>query len=172
MSNSTLKILPALMVAITAILLSQPVRAGVINNIVLTENSDTSLTATYNGSTSGVTVSSGVHSWVITFPATVSFNDIFVVWVEPENSGEVNAVEFLGGNVAQVLSEATTGIPSVPNGTTITNVGTDSSNGGSISVTFFDNGDTTRTPDTGTALSLFGLSLMGLALLRRKFVLS
>src|ERR1700693_724582 len=36
-----------------------------------------------------------------------------------------------------------------------------------IDVTFHDNGDTAAVPDTGTTGSLFGLSLAGLAFLRR-----
>jgi len=51
------KIVLSLAVGITAALVSQPVFAGVIEHqLVLTENSSTSLTATYDGSTSGVTV--------------------------------------------------------------------------------------------------------------------
>ena len=58
MPNPTLKILPALMVAITAAWVTQPVFGGLIttNEIVMTENSSSSLIVTYNGSTSGVTV--------------------------------------------------------------------------------------------------------------------
>jgi hypothetical protein len=49
MSKSTLKMLPALMIAITAALVTQPMRAGAIDTLVITENSSTSLTAILNG---------------------------------------------------------------------------------------------------------------------------
>ncbi len=48
MSKPTLKLLPALMIAIAAALVTQPVHAGVIDSLVITENSSTSLTATLN----------------------------------------------------------------------------------------------------------------------------
>ena len=51
MSKSTLKILPALMIAITAALVTQPMRAGTIDTLVITEFSSTSLTAVLNGTT-------------------------------------------------------------------------------------------------------------------------
>jgi len=50
MSISSLKILPALMVAITAAWATQPVFGGAVHQFVLTENSSTSLSATYDGS--------------------------------------------------------------------------------------------------------------------------
>ena len=55
MSSPTLKILPALMIAITAALVTQPMRAGAIDTLVITELSSTSLTAlltTPSGTTS------------------------------------------------------------------------------------------------------------------------
>lgn len=71
-------------------------------------------------------------------------------------------------NQSNVISDGDFGLAGVPNGTPIANVGTDTSNGASISVTFFDKGDVATAPDTGTTGSLFGLSLMGLTFLRRK----
>jgi len=162
------------MVAITAALVTQPVRAvPIVNNIVITENSSTSLTATYDGSTTGVTVAfDGTDLWTVTFPSTVTFSLLGGVnWLEPENSSLGNEVSFFTrpSNELGVTSEsALVGSKTTGNGSTITNVGTDSSNGLSISVTFFDKGDVATAPDTGTTGSLLGLSLMGLAFLRRK----
>ena len=93
-------------------------------------------------------------------------NQIAVSWTEPENPGEVN--RFLQGLAAQAFLRATLLLAVRRSQMALLfKLGTDILNGGTISVTFFDNGDTARTPDTGTTLSLFGLSLMGLAFLRR-----
>jgi hypothetical protein len=160
------KVILLLAIAIAAALVTQPICASVINNIVLTENSSTSLTATYNLSTSGVTVTSiGTDGWNVSFPSSVAFNvSATVDWIEPESSGEVNA--FTGApttHLALVFSEATTGNPKVADGTTVDNVGTDSVNGGTINVTFFDNGDVVATaPDTGSTLGLLSLSVVAL----------
>lgn len=95
MSNPTLKLLPALMIAIAA-LVTQPVRATALNSIIITENSSTSLSATYRGSTTGVTVNFvGTDSWNVTFPSTVTFSLVGGVnWLEPENSSLGNEVTF------------------------------------------------------------------------------
>jgi hypothetical protein len=155
----------------------QSVRAGIIvnNNIVITENSSTSLTVTYNGSTSGVTVSflsSGKLGdvWKVTFPSTVSFasvdnTGVIALWVEPEDSSQVNAGFFHpSSNVAFFFSDDSvdTNPTAVPNGTTVTDIGTDNSNGGSISATFNDNGDVARAPDAGSAVGLLFLALTAL----------
>jgi len=155
----------------------QSVRAGIIvnNNIVITENSSTSLTVTYNGSTSGVTVSflsSGKLGdvWKVTFPSTVSFasvdnTGVIALWVEPEDSSQVNAGFFHpSSNVAFFFSDDSvdTNPTAVPNGTTVTNIGTDTSNGGSISATFNDNGDVARAPDAGSTVGLLFLALTAL----------
>jgi len=179
MRNPALKILPALMVAITAAwVVTQPVFGGLIttNEIGITENSSTSLIVTYNGSTSGVTVNFLGHTrvgdaWKVTFPSTVSFTSVdntgvAAFWVEPENSSQLNAGFFHpSSNVAFIFSEhpAVTN-PTVPNGTTVTDIGTDTSNGGSISVTFNDKSDV---PDTGSTLGLLFVSAIALFGLNR-----
>jgi hypothetical protein len=83
------------MVAITAAWVTQPVFGGLIttNEIVITENSSTSLIVAYNGITSGVTVNFLGHTpvgdaWKVTFPSTVSFTSVdntgvIALWVEP-----------------------------------------------------------------------------------------
>src|SRR6266480_6318017 len=78
-------------IAIAAILVTQPIRAGVVpmSEIVLTEHSPTSLTATLNGSASGITVlNTGQDQWTVTFPTTISFNNglnnLPAGWGEPE----------------------------------------------------------------------------------------
>jgi len=172
-TNPTLQIfklytLIPLGIAIVAALLSQPVGASVINNIVLTENSSTSLTATYNGSTSGVTVTfNGPDTWIVTFPATVTFS-LFggVNWLEPGSSSLGNEVTFFTApfsNELSIISDSDLiGATTTGTGTTITNVGTDSSNQASISATFIDNGDVAAAPDTGSTLGLLVLSVVAL----------
>jgi hypothetical protein len=165
--------LALLAIAITATLLTGPVLAQTApHQLVVTENSSTStgLTATYDGSAIAVTFIGPDH-WTVTVPSTVffipggGFN-----WVEPGNSGLGNAV-ILGspGNPRfSVTSDTTTNFGLVADESTV-NVGTDTSNGGSISMTFDDDAATAEAvPDTGTTGSLLGLSLMGLAFFRRK----
>ena len=60
-------------------------------------------------------------------------------------------------------------IPINPDGASV-QVGTEG--GVPVIATFHDLGDVATAPDTGRTASLCGLSLMGLAFLRRKFVLS
>lgn len=146
---------------------TQPLKAEVINQIVLTENSSTSLTATYNGSTSGVTVTFlGDDLWNVTFPASVTFS-LFggVNWLEPGSTTQGNEVTFFTppSHTLSVISDfQLAGLTTVGNGITVNNVGTDSINGGSISATFNDNGDVASAPDTGSTLGLLAVALAGL----------
>jgi hypothetical protein len=168
----------ALGIAITAVLVSpsalaQP--APTPHQIVLTENSSTSLTATYDGSTTGVTVTFdgtflGADFWHVTFPSTVTFSIHpigGVNWIEPENSSLVNEVEFPTApfNDLVVSSDFTEppGLTSVADESTVNNVGTDSSDGASISVTFDDDGDVATVPDTGSTFVLLALALIALS---------
>jgi len=174
MPKSTLKILPALMVAITAALVTQPVRAGVINSIVITENSSTSLTVTYNGSTSGITITfiEG-EEWLVNLPFAVT-NGTAANWTEPEDSSLFNYAEFIGGSRNRLIVHSDAALFGFPhqfplgaNGTPV-DFGKDLSDNVAVQAVFNDNGDVAKTPDTGTTFSLFGLSLMGLTFLRRK----
>jgi len=157
-----LSALAPLGIAIAAALLTQPVRATAINNIVITENSSTSLTATYNGSPVAVTFFSADH-WTITFPSTVMFNvtGVNIDWVEPDNADLGNAVVFAPFSPVFVTSDASTNFLAESNGATVT-VGSDSSNGGTVTATFFDNGDVAAAPDTGSTLGLLSLSVVAL----------
>jgi VPDSG-CTERM motif len=172
MSNPTLKILSALIAAIIAALLTQPLRANpIFDPLVLTENSSASLTATYNGSpiSAADITNTGPDSWTVNLPNTVSFTGAIVAWNESANTENrvFFAVEGDAHNVLSVNSDVA-GNGSLNNGDTYVNAGTDSSNGGFINVTFNDNGDTAAVPDTGTTASLLGLSLTGLVFFRRK----
>jgi hypothetical protein len=182
--NLMKKIILLLAIAIAAPLVAQSVCAqGVVNDLVITENSSTSLTVTYNGSTSVVTVNNfSPDGWGLNLPFSVSFPPIEsrASWFEPEQSGTLPEINTFSG--ATHLAEVTSEIPfipspfaptPVPDGTTVENLGTDTSNGGTINVTFFDNAATAeqRVPDTGFTLSLLFLSSLGLfsaARLRRR----
>jgi hypothetical protein len=142
---------------------------SIAHNIVLTENSSTSLTATYDGSTTGVTVIlNSPDNWVVNVPATVSFNGMGIAdsWIEPENaslsnfvSGSTNAPQLAVVSEFNLLGD-------VANGSQSPFIfGTDSSNSGFVFVTFNDNGDTaasTTVPDTGSALGLLFVSVIAL----------
>ena len=168
MSKSTLKLLTALVIAITAALVTQPVRAGAIDTLVITENSSTSLTATLNNNPLSVTFNSA-DNWTF---ALVGISVKQQFWTEPDAAGEVNFVRGQDpsdsgtGTVINVLSDAATNFVGLADGTPETTIFT--LNGGLLSVTFFDLAAASEAPDTGTTFSLFGLSLMGLAFLRRK----
>ena len=167
MSNSTLKILPALMGAIAAALVTQPMRAGATDTLVITENSSTSLTAILNETTSLNVLNTSSDNWTITLTG-ISSSAPVQFWLEPDGSGLLNYVNFLGvPNQLGVLSDALPlGLPALDNNTPDTT--TFLLNDNPLSVTFNDLGDVATAPDTGTTCSLFGLSLTGLAFLRRK----
>ena len=165
MSKSTLKLLPALIVAITATLVTQPMRAGVIDSLIITELSSTSLTATLNGNPLTVTLNFA-DNWTIALPGVSGTS---VQWEEPEPdaAGLGNIVQsFLSPNELNVISDFGPAILALPDGTP--DATTFTLNGDPLSVTFFDKGDVSTAPDTGTTFSLLGVSLMGLGFLRRK----
>jgi hypothetical protein len=167
MSKSTLKILTALIVAIAAALVTQPMRAGAIDTLVVTENSSTSLTAmltTSSGTTSLSVNNTSSDAWSVAL-AGFSGNQY---WTEPGAAGVFNNVQGQpGANRIIFASEVfAAGIPGLADGTTDTTNFT--LNGSPVYVTFFDKGDVATVPDTGTTFSLFGLSLTGLGFLRRK----
>ena len=170
MSNSTLKILLALMVAITAALVTQPMRAGVLNTLVLTETSSTSLTALLNGITPLTVTPNGEDRWFLDLTGVSGTNgqNGQQSWTEPDAAGFINLVQTqntlnrlsIGSDIGPDISGR------LADGTTDTRSFT--LNGNPLYVTFFDKGDVATTPETGTTVSLFGLSLTGLAFLRRK----
>ena len=157
-------------VLITLLTQSASGQAPPVNTLVFTEKSNTILDATYNGSPLSVTF---VNSdfWHVTIPSTTFSTP--ALWLEPDPGppffANFVAPLVVGGSALGIGSDSGPVAGGHPDGFTITNFGTDSSNGGSISVTFYDRGDiAAAVPDTGTTASLFGFSLAGLAFLRRK----
>ena len=166
MSNPTLKLLPALMIAIAAALVTQPMRAVPINQfLVITENNSTStgLTATLttpSGTTSlTVTQPNTTDSWFIALPG---IGGDLQLWNEPE-AGFFNLVEAQGAanRIAVASDSSISGVPSIADDTADTTTFT--LNGSALSVTFDDDGDAAApTPDTGSTLGLLSLSVVAL----------
>ena len=149
---------------------AQPICAQSPENIVITENSSTSLTATLNGSSSGVTITpNGPDNWSITFPSHVfSLVTTSFFWGEPFFfPSQVNSVAV--GTVSDSLVIQSdipfNGDPRFlfDNGTVVLGVGTDLATNENVNVQFIDNGDATHgVPDIASTASLLSLSLIGL----------
>jgi hypothetical protein len=160
-TNPSLKVfkLPALASLGIAIGLTQPVFGDVIHQLVITEKSSTSLTATFDGTPLSVTMTVP-DTWVVNLPAPI--NNGFLVagqWVEPENSGDVNIVQ--GSRFSFVTVNSDVGGTGVANSTTI-DFGTYSADGAAIQATFNDKSDVASAPDTGCTLGLLFLALTAL----------
>jgi hypothetical protein len=171
MSNPTLKILPALMVAVSA-LVAQPVFGGAIEpTLTLTEVSNTQLDWGWDavgGGSSGSITAVLADEWLntsISGPTLSGLAEGSATWTEPENAGFHNyanvAYTPTGWIVVTVDSDV------IGTGSILDGMATDF---GGFQVKFVDNAATSEAsvPDTGTTFSLLGLSLMGLGFLRRK----
>ena len=182
MSKSTLKILPALMVAITTVWLSQPVFGnGIEPTLTLTEVSATQLDWAWDaagGGFSGSITAGPADHWGPTMISGPNLNTSFPFslvatgsWTEPEG-GFHNVVEVDYFQSTSTAFTWTLAVSSDVIGNGILADGTTSDVAGYFKVAFFDKGDVASVPsvpDTGTTASLLGLSLAGLAFLRRKF---
>jgi hypothetical protein len=157
------KIILLLAVAVTAAVVNQPVHAGAIHSFVITENSPTSLTVTYDATALIVTFVN-LDTWTFALPAGFLSSDVggLLQWTEPENSNLANQVSFgsaitRAGFVASdhsILNQ----FPINANSTSV-EVGTDG--GVPVFATFNDNaaGSETAAPDTGSTLGLLSLAL-------------
>ena len=157
--------IPALIyLAIAFAATTQPLLAQVpTHQLVLTETSSTSLKATYDGSIAGVQVNfiSTDHWGVTVDNATFTSNP---QWTEPEAPAAFNVITLLAppGQFIVNSDYLNNGTSPLTNGATFNNFGTDSRDGGSISVEFADRGDAGTVPDAGSSLALLGLSLAAL----------
>ena len=157
-----MKILSLLLAVGIAIgLLAQSASA---HSIVITETSSTALTVTYDGSAVGVSVNYiSTDHWGVTigYPVTFSANP---QWTEPEDPSAFNVITLLSaGNQFIVNSDyLDNSTPPLTNGATFANFGTDSRDGGSISLTFRDRGDVAAVPDAGSTLGLLLLAFVAL----------
>jgi hypothetical protein len=172
MSKSTLKILPALVVAITA-LVAQPVFGNTL--LVFTEESSTLLTATVGGNPFGTVTFTSLDQWTWSNPDRPSVEAIFMggatFWLEPgsltlANVVNANIVGTVGVfTIASDFDSAIFGNPKVSDSTVVSNFATfDYLGGGSetFDVQFIDKGDVAAAPDTGSTLGLLSLSVVAL----------
>jgi hypothetical protein len=188
MSKSTLKILPALMVAITAALVTHPAFGGSVTPpntlLVLTEESSTVLDATVGGNPFGTVTLLSPDSWAwsntdrpVIIGAGRGGGSPF--WLEPGSLTLANLVgvfengtiEPVGGLLITSDFDSTRFSAQVSDSTIQQNFFSFTYVGGStetFDVQVIDKGDVATVPDTGTTFSLFGLSLTGLGFLRRK----
>ena len=156
--------LTSLAIAIAA--MAQPVFAQVATHqLVLTETSSTSsgLTVTYDNSTAGVAINfiTPDHWGVTVSNVTFTGNP---QWTELEDPSTFNVITLLTppGQFVVNSDYLDNGTTPLTNGTAFNNFGTDSRDGGSISVTFRDRGDAAAVPDTGSTLILLCLSVAAL----------
>jgi hypothetical protein len=151
----------SLAVAITTAVIAQSAFSQAApHQLVFTETSSTSLTATYDGSTSGVSINFiSTDHWGVTIGFPVSFSGS-PQWTEPEDPSFVNLLTTFGNNQIIVNSDFfPRGSPTLADESIFANFGTDTRDGAPISVTFDDDGDVPTLPDMGSTLALLSLSL-------------
>jgi hypothetical protein len=129
---------------------------GQVQQLIITENSSTSLTATLNGVPQTV-VKNGANKWLIETDGVVGEK----LWKEPDEA-TFNSVQEQGGIISIVSDFSDPGATGLHNGTTDK---TDFKiNGAELDVTFNDG----PVPDTATTLSLLSLALAALGLAKRR----
>ena len=181
-------------ITITA-LLTQPAfaQAPAPHDLQLTETSSTSLSVTYDGSTTGITIdNTSSNRWTVTFPTTIDFGvysitghtppqDATLTWLEPENSPPTtqftpqNLINVtVGSHQLTIASDSSSALRLFFNGESSavldTSIGTDQTNQAAIAATFTDNAATAEAtvPDTGATLGLLLVSLIALLGARRR----
>ena len=163
-----MKTLVPLAIAITAI--AQLVSAQVApHQLILTETSSTSLAGTYDNSTVKVGINFiSLDHWGVTigYPVTLTGNP---QWTEPEDPAAFNVITLLAPPGQFIVNSdfLDNGTAPLTNGSASNNFGTDSRDGGSISITFRDRGDAGAVPDTGSTLILLCLSVAALFVVSR-----
>ena len=166
------KVVLSLALSLAAAVLTQPVFAGAIpaNDLQITENSPSLLSATFNGSP--VTVqNTAPDRWTLTFSDTFTFGSFDLdVFGEPEDNTMhmANLVEGTGTNQLFVRSDILSGHTTFPNGTQFVQSLSISGNQTNVGITFFDNGDGASVPDSGFTCGLLFLSLIALVAVRRR----
>jgi len=181
MKASTPRHLPlSLAMVANTILAIQSVIADGGHEISLTENSDTSLSATYDGSSLEVSVfNTGTDRWTVLLPASVDLNvvgPLLYAWLEPDTPTELNLVE--PNTPAEIFVSSDIPLIDAPFPPTYTflngaespfALGVDTGDGGPIFMTFTDNGDSGTVPETGATGWLMSLGLAALFLVRPLF---
>jgi hypothetical protein len=182
----------ALAVALASSVLAQAPRPTP-NQLVITENSSTDLSATYNGSPLTVTFTPlppPAEQWSVSPPEGVIF-DIRTRsgissygFIEPDNPALFNWI-FSAPDPTETKNEIVVasdlrisdflgqpgfeGLQFVPDGTTVIGIGVDRNTSSPIVLTFHDNaGSTELVPDNSSTFSLLVAGLMALFCVRRR----
>jgi len=148
-----------------ALFCASTVKGQTADQLVLTESSSTSLTATLNGSALTVLLTSPDH-WLVGLQGVTGTG----LFAEPESSTEANLVEGIPSSTA-LVDLTVTSDDAIAGAVFTVNGGTDTTdfhevNGAVLDVTFHDLGDVPSAPDSGSTLSLLGFSLAAIGLCR------
>lgn len=143
------------------------VAQGQVPQLVITEYSSSSLTATLDGSSWSVT-SQGANEWLVFTPGFVLPEDIG--WKDAENpTTEANFVESITPGIDLIVSTdqpvVSTATGFLANGET--DQGDFTYNAGPLDVTFNDDEGATSAPDAAGTFSLLALSMAALMILKR-----
>src|SRR3954454_22326376 len=157
-----------LAVCVSLALLAASAFGGVAGHLIsLTELSSTNLTATYDGSAFGITVTPGANpdTWTVVLPSSAFILGwTGAAWTEPEISTTLgNTVSPIGNNTLLVTSDVAA-TPLLKNGATIFTTTFDTRDAVGILISFNDLGDgATTVPETGSTLGLLALTLTAMA---------
>jgi hypothetical protein len=160
-SREIFKLSALALLGILAALVTRPAGGAVPDHqLVLTEHSSLSLSATLDHGPLAVTNTS-IDNWTVTIPNL----DLPTTpqWLEPENSSLINFITFaVEPDIFAVGSEGTGGGPFEPNGGTFVAAGTLTSDGAAVDVTFNDKEVVSHVSDTGSTVGLLFVSLLTL----------
>jgi hypothetical protein len=153
----------SVIVAILMAMHSAVAQVAPTHTLVLTETSSTptsptslGLNVTYDGSTTGVNINYiSTDHWGVTIGFPVSFTGT-PQWTEPEDASAFNVITLLGPSNQFIVNSdyLNNGTSPLMNNATFANFGTDSRDGGTISVRFNDRGDAAAVRDSGSTLAL------------------
>ena len=159
------------MVAIVTAWFAHPAWAGTVEpTLTLTEVSNTQLDWAWDaagGGSSGSITAVLADQWLntsISGPTLSATVEVVASWAEPEDAGFHNLVDVAYNQTTWIIVTVNSdviGTGGIPNGVT-------GHFDPFLQIKFVDNAATSEAPDTGTTGSLLGLSLTGLAFLRRK----
>lgn len=153
-------------VAIATALSTRTTQASIIHKLVVTENSSTSLTATYDNSTARVSVTPvGEDEWNVSISSMTPNFSAGSSWAEPTGnlSNSIVGITIEGSMenptvVLTIKSDTSSGGATLSNGATVT-AGTDNLDGATIKMTFTDRSDVSSAPETGSTFALLALAL-------------
>ena len=166
-----------------AALVTRPVFAD-LHQLIITENSATDLSATYDGSQLTVTPPIGQLAFTVVPPSGVRFEPLIfpreienIAFIEPEDPTLVNWISFASGDM-NIISDFPSSlllanidpkkILFVSDGATVDGVGIDLNDTTAIALTFRDKAGAAEAPETGSTLALLFFSLIALVSVNRR----